>query len=78
MGWTDDVAEWFARRPIWPQRGTVWTTTAPPSALLARITTERPRESEYVVDPDALGKITEASAGSFVSGAVPGSGSGSR
>lgn len=51
--WSDDraVAEWFAHRK---PGGRVWVAQVEPSRLLARITTERPGESEYVVDPDGL------------------------
>lgn len=61
MAWTDDRgrARWFAERPIWPARATVWTTLAAPAALLARLTDER-SESEYVVDPAMLGEVTAA------------------
>lgn len=48
--WTDspEVARWFANRPIWPTPGKVWTVTAPPSLLLARI--DDRKESEFVLD----------------------------
>ena len=52
--WTDDrqVAEQFAKSRAL-QLGhlcSVWVADVEPSALLARITEERPGEQEYVVD----------------------------
>jgi hypothetical protein len=51
--WTDDrkLAAWFARR--W-SAGQVWTLFAPPYRLLARISDQRPGESEFVVDTTGL------------------------
>lgn len=59
--WTDDrrLAHWFAdRRP----GGRVWTATVEPGRLLARITTVRAGESEYVVTTDGL-TITSTTGG---------------
>lgn len=57
MAWTDDPdrARWFAERPF-RSSGAVWTTPAPPAALLAR--PGGPGDTDYVVDPAALGRIT--------------------
>jgi hypothetical protein len=54
--WTDDraVAKWFADRPMHHTPGRVWTAVVEPARLLARITTERPGEAEWVVDTDGL------------------------
>lgn len=51
--WTEDrdLALWFARRV---KDGSLWTAVVPPEALLARITTQRPGENEYVVDTFGL------------------------
>ncbi len=54
--WTEDreLAEWFADRPHNCGQGQVWTAVVEPWRLLARITEERPGESEYVVDTQGL------------------------
>ncbi|WP_151524143.1 hypothetical protein [Serinicoccus kebangsaanensis] len=56
MSWTESrsVAENFAA--LWGEQagGAVWTTQAPPSAILGR-----PSDSEVVVDPRRLGRVTE-------------------
>jgi hypothetical protein len=54
--WTDDraVAKWFADRSMHHTPGRVWTAVVEPARLLARITTERPGEAEWVVDTDGL------------------------
>lgn len=59
--WTDDrdLAQWFADRDMHKAPGRVWQATVDPSRLLARITSVREGESEYVVDTDGLA-ITSA------------------
>lgn len=57
MAWTSDKsrAKWFATRldgVSSRERGAVWTTMAPPEAILARFT--RRGESEFVLDPRSL------------------------
>ncbi len=54
--WTDlpAVAEWFAARPHNFGEGRIWTARVEPGRLLARITHQRPGESEYVVDARGL------------------------
>ncbi len=54
--WTDDrqLAEWFAQRAHNAREGRVWTALVEPCRLLARISQERPGESEYVVDARGL------------------------
>ncbi len=44
----------FADRPCHPEPGQVWVVQVEPHRLLARITTQRPGESEYVVDTEGL------------------------
>ncbi|WP_140403791.1 MULTISPECIES: hypothetical protein [unclassified Nocardioides] len=59
--WTDDreVAEWFAARPHNSGRGRVFTAEVEPSRLLARISEQRPGESEYVVDARGLETVAD-------------------
>ncbi len=54
--WTDDLelARWFAQRPCNRGEGRVWAATVRPARLLARISEQRPGESEYVVDARRL------------------------
>lgn len=54
--WTDDrhMAQWFADRTIHSTPGQVWQATVEPPRLLARITSSRPGENEWVVDTEDL------------------------
>lgn len=54
--WTDDrpLAEWFAARLFNHGEGRVWSARVEPWRLYARISDQRPGESEYVVDTSGL------------------------
>jgi hypothetical protein len=54
--WTDDrdLAQWFADRPHNAGRGQVWAAAVDPCRLLARISEQRPGESEHVIDARGL------------------------
>jgi len=54
--WTEDrqQAQWFADRTIHPTPGRVWQAVVEPARLLARITSTRQGEREWVVDTEGL------------------------
>jgi hypothetical protein len=54
--WTDDrkMAQWFADRTIHHTPGQVWQATVEPARLMARITSSRAGENEWVVDTEDL------------------------
>ncbi|WP_377322756.1 hypothetical protein ACFJIY_25015 [Pimelobacter simplex] len=56
FAWTEDreKAQWFANRPHHKGGGLLLTADVRPAWLFARITNQRPGESEYVVDTDGI------------------------